>query len=151
MDPSNADDGGRYYSLVESTPAKRLRAAHDRGRWKKRLVYVVLCSLFADYLLVTMVIPILPELYPEGTISPILYGVLFASKPAIQVLANPFVGRIIDARGPRGPVAFGLLVVVASTLLFGLSASSCGELSSFVSFLDVAAVLHPSLRVCVAV
>ena len=56
-------------------------------------------------------------------IGSVLYGVLFASKPAVQVLGNPFVGKLVDRRGPGGPIFVGLLIVVASTLLFGLSAS----------------------------
>ena len=49
----------------------------------------VAAALFLDFLLVTMVIPILPALLPHD---PLRAGILFAAKPLCQMLFNPLFG-----------------------------------------------------------
>ena len=49
----------------------------------------VAAALFLDFLLVTMVIPILPALLPHD---PLRAGLLFAAKPLCQMLFNPLFG-----------------------------------------------------------
>ncbi len=55
-----------------------------------RLCCVVGAALFFDFLLVTMVIPMMPSLLPR---SETRAGVLFAAKPLLQVFFNPLAAR----------------------------------------------------------
>ncbi len=72
-----------------------------------------------DYLLLTVVVPILPLVF-QGTrwAHPLVLAGCFAAKPAAQILFNPFAGLMVDRHGPRTPLLFGGLVLAASCGVF---------------------------------
>ena len=45
-------------------------------------------------------------------------GILFSSYAAAMIVATLFTGRVVDRRGPKGPLLTELIVLVAATLLF---------------------------------
>ncbi len=53
----------------------------------------------------------------------ILIGFLFATKPFIQLLVNPFSGTLIDHIGDDLPMLIGLLIQFASTMIFTYTSS----------------------------
>lgn len=53
----------------------------------------------------------------------ILIGFLFATKPFIQLLVNPFSGTLIDHIGCDIPMITGLLIGFASTMIFAYTSS----------------------------
>lgn len=59
---------------------------------KKLLVFLVAAALFCDYLLLSCVIPILPDFLAKS-FTDVQIGLLFASKPATQLLANTVSSR----------------------------------------------------------
>jgi MFS family permease len=77
-----------------------------------RLVGVV---FLCDFLLLTMVVPILPLVF-KGTAyaSPINLALAFASKPVSQIIVNPAAGYVVDQYGPRKPMLIGSLVATLS-------------------------------------
>lgn len=50
-------------------------------------------------------------------------GFLFATKPLIQLIVNPFSGTLIDHIGYKIPLGIGLCIQLASTLTFALTDS----------------------------
>lgn len=78
------------------------------------VVGVVLIAMFGDYLLLSIIVPIVPDLFPKATNLSI--GFLFSSKALAQILASPFMGYLSDSLiGPQRCLAFGLLVLATST------------------------------------
>ena len=108
------------------------------------LVRLVGVALFFDFLLVTMVIPILPSMFVARELEA---GVLFAAKPAFQVLFNPLVARHFEnsaalrlgtVAGAVGSMLFGVIrqsfpLLVAVRALQG--AASAGVLTGGMSLL----------------
>eukprot|EP00128_Syssomonas_multiformis_P017946 Colp12_sorted_trinity150504_noHs@11842 len=86
---------------------------------KKIVVFFAATAAFLDYVLLTIVIPILPDyLENELKISKTLIGVLFSAKPALQLLASPLAGYSTDKYGPRYNYMFGLLLSGGSNIIF---------------------------------
>ena len=79
-------------------------------------VFVVWSALFCDYILLTMAVPIFPQL----GVSESQTGLLFSMKAMLQVTSSPFVARYIDSFELE-PVVFGLIVEALSCLVFALS------------------------------
>ena len=78
------------------------------------LVRLVGVALFFDFLLVTMVIPILPSMFVARELEA---GVLFAAKPAFQVLFNPLVARHFEN---SAALRLGTVVGAIGSMLFGV-------------------------------
>ena len=55
------------------------------GKLQFRVLGIVALALFCDYLLLTLCIPILPNLL-DSTFSPFFISLVFAAKPAVQFL-----------------------------------------------------------------
>jgi len=87
---------------------------------KLGIVVLVACCLMVDHMLLTVVIPILPQLLVDdmGVPEVALY-IFFSGKAAVQILANPFVGAVVAKRGPRLPMLLGTSILVASTAASG--------------------------------
>eukprot|EP00937_MAST-01D_sp_MAST-1D-sp2_P000292 g292.t1 len=81
--------------------------------FRNRAVGVVWLALFCDYLLMTIAIPIFPEL----GVSDFEVGVLFSAKAAVQVISSPFVAAVVDRHGLK-PLIGGLLVELISSICF---------------------------------
>lgn len=88
------------------------------GATPARAVTVAAAVLFTDMLLHGLAIPVLPLLPAVTEQGPAATGVLFASYAVAMIIATLFSGRIVDRRGPKGPLVIGLLVLTIATLLF---------------------------------
>lgn len=77
------------------------------------LVFVVSVALFVDYLLLTIIIPILHVVL--GDLSSLYIGLLFATKPAMQIVFNFFVANF----DPYSLMLYGAVVEAGTTLAFG--------------------------------
>ena len=89
-------------------------------------MWLVLLLLFADYVLLTIVVPILPSLLPLESVT--RRGILFGSKAAVQLIANPFAGLLVDRYGPRQPLLVGTLVLALSTAAWALAGADYSAL-----------------------
>jgi MFS family permease len=79
-------------------------------------------AFLCDFLLLTVVVPIIPSVFagtPWGR--PLVVAAAFASKPFAQILANPAAGACVARYGPRRPLLLGSAVLVASSGMFALS------------------------------
>ena len=85
---------------------------------KKGGIFIVATALFADYFLLSVVIPILPHVFVNGGFSKTSLGLLFASKPLAQIFGNLFMGSCVDTRGPKPMLLFNSLVLLGSTGMF---------------------------------
>lgn len=88
------------------------------GATPARAVTVAAAVLFTDMLLHGLAIPVLPLLPAVTAQGPAATGVLFASYAVAMIIATLFSGRIVDRRGPKGPLVIGLIVLTIATLLF---------------------------------
>lgn len=93
------------------------------------VISIVGLALFCDYLLLTLCVPILPALFGDSY-SALAIGLVFASKPFFQFLANPYAGHIVGKYGPYRPLLIGVIILSISTLLFAFGVSSSVPLSS---------------------
>ena len=94
-----------------------------------RFLSVVALALFCDYLLLTLCVPILPAIFGDHY-SAIQIGIVFASKPIFQFLANPYMGSLVDVYGPKYPLLAGVIVLAISTFLFAFGLSLKNDLST---------------------
>ena len=85
-------ENGHVSSLDISCKGKSFDIGSDADGSKKaeapmqyRVLGIVALALFCDYLLLTLCIPILPNLL-SPTFSPFLISLVFAAKPAVQIL-----------------------------------------------------------------
>lgn len=102
-----------------------------------RFLSVVALALFCDYLLLTLCVPILPSLFGDNY-SATEVGLIFASKPFFQFLANPYMGEIVDKSGPKYPLLFGVIVLALSTFLFAYGLSFKNDLPTAYAMVMVA-------------
>mmetsp|Transcript_15243 Transcript_15243/g.28444 ORF Transcript_15243/g.28444 Transcript_15243/m.28444 type:complete len:424 (-) Transcript_15243:63-1334(-) len=79
---------------------------------------VVWFALFCDYCLLTLAVPIFPQLEK----SEFETGVLFAMKAMTQILSSPMVARHVDAYNLE-PLLLGLFVEALSTVTFAFTKS----------------------------
>ena len=85
---------------------------------KKNVIFIVSTALFADYFLLSVVIPILPHIFINDGFTKTSLGILFASKPAAQIVGNLFMGNLVDFRGPKPMLLVNSFVLFGSTLMF---------------------------------
>jgi predicted MFS family arabinose efflux permease len=78
---------------------------------------LVALGLFIDYTLLTVVVPIFPEVKKNLKLSNFAIGCLFAVKPALQAIADPLLAPLID-RGWVWPLAVGLAAEAGTTVIF---------------------------------
>lgn len=102
-----------------------------------RFLNVVALALFCDYLLLTLCVPILPSLFGDNY-SAIEIGIVFASKPICQFLANPYMGSIVDIYGPKYPLLWGVIILALSTFLFAFGLSFKNDLPTAYAIVFVA-------------
>ncbi|XP_033220301.1 synaptic vesicular amine transporter [Belonocnema kinseyi] len=92
------------------------------------LVIVVYLSLFLDNVLLTVLVPIIPDYLCtlEGNATSIVnsvdengrVGLLLSSKAFIQLILNPAVGTFIGSTGYAKPLFFGNMCLLITALLF---------------------------------
>ncbi|SDN73915.1 Predicted arabinose efflux permease, MFS family [Actinomyces ruminicola] len=84
-----------------------------------RMAVVVACvALFTDMLVYGILIPVLPLLPTVTEVGPSATGLLFAAYAAALVIVTPVAGRVVDRRGPRGPLLAALAGLACACLLF---------------------------------
>ncbi|WP_130874806.1 MFS transporter [[Pseudopropionibacterium] massiliense] len=88
------------------------------GATPARATAVAGAILFTDMLLEGLAIPVLPLLPAVVEQGEAATGVLFSSYAAAMIVATLITGRVVDRRGPKGPLRTELIVLVAATLLF---------------------------------
>ena len=88
------------------------------GATPGRATAVAGAVLFTDMLLEGLAIPVLPLLPAVVEQGEAATGILFSSYAAAMIVATLITGRVVDRRGPKGPLRTELIVLVAATLLF---------------------------------
>ena len=101
---------------MEETDPPKLPGPSLRGA----IVAAVALGLTVDFMLLTVVVPIVPEYLTDHGIPQAAIFALFSAKPVVQICASPLVGPLVDRRGPRAPLLGGL-VVRATCSRLGLS------------------------------
>ena len=85
------------------------------------MAVVVSCiALFTDMLVYGILIPLLPSMPAVERAGSSATGLLFAAYAAMMIAATPLAGRLVDRRGPRGPLLVALLGLAAACLLFAV-------------------------------
>jgi MFS family permease len=92
----------------------------------ERLVLVVGAAVFLETLLYAVITPLLPQLSHQLHLSKATAGLLTAAYPAGTLLASLPAGALAVRRGPRFTLIAGLLLVVVSTVGFGLLHTAVG-------------------------
>lgn len=96
-------------------------AAPARSRTSARMAVVVSCvALFTDMLVYGILIPLLPLMPAVERAGSSATGLLFAAYAAMMIAVTPLAGRLVDRRGPRGPLLVALLGLATACLLFAL-------------------------------
>ena len=80
----------------------------------------VFIAFYCDYVLNSVGVPILPTYLAKLHVSDKYIGVLFASKPAVQIFANAIAGVMVDRGGAKPMLLCGLAVLAVSTAVFGI-------------------------------
>lgn len=101
----------------------------DGGRGGTTVV-VVSAALFADSLLYSAVVPVLPVYAEENGASTAAIGLLFASYAAALLAATPVVAVVGDIVGQRRMLVAGMTAVTVATLLFAVADSYGGLLAA---------------------
>ena len=90
-------------------------------RTSPHMAVVVSCiALFTDMLIYGILIPLLPLMPAVERAGSSATGLLFAAYAAMMIAATPPAGRLVDRRGPRGPLLVALLGLAAACLLFAV-------------------------------
>ena len=90
-------------------------------RTSPHMAVAVSCiALFTDMLIYGILIPLLPLMPAVERAGSSATGLLFAAYAAMMIAATPLAGRLVDRRGPRGPLLVALLGLATACLLFAL-------------------------------
>jgi len=84
---------------------------------------LLLLNLFIAFLGIGLVIPVLPTIMNELSISGTVVGYLTASFALTQLIASPFAGKAADRFGRKIMIVIGLFIFGLSELLFGFGKS----------------------------
>lgn len=87
---------------------------------KKYQLYLLYSSIFLVFLGISLVIPVLPSIMNELSISGAGVGYLTAAFAFTQLIFSPFTGRAADKYGRKIIIVIGLFIFALSELLFGL-------------------------------
>ncbi|XP_071441380.1 synaptic vesicular amine transporter-like [Hetaerina americana] len=91
----------------------------------RTLIFIVYISMFLDNILLTIVVPIIPEylynleenfLGENGRVA-----ILLSSKAVVQLVINPVVGVLMSRTGHQIPLFVGSLCLLLSSLLFAFA------------------------------
>jgi MFS family permease len=106
----------------------------------ERLVLLVGAAIFLETLFYAVITPLLPQLSHQLHLSKLSAGVMTAAYPAGTLIFALPGGALAVRRGPRFTLLTGLLLVVLSTVAFGLLRSAAG--------LDLARLLEGAGGAC---
>lgn len=80
---------------------------------------ILLTNLFIAFLGIGLIIPVLPTIMNELSISGSVVGYMVAAFAVTQLLFSPFAGRWVDKYGRKVMIVIGLLMFGFSEFLFG--------------------------------
>src|SRR5256885_15095303 len=89
----------------------------------RKLLALVGAIVFLDTMFFTALTPLLPHYADRFELSKVGAGVLSAAYPAGALVAGIPSGLATSRFGPRATAIFGLLLMAATTLAFGLAGS----------------------------
>ena len=96
-------------------------SAPTTPRTNPRMAVAVSCiALFTDMLIYGILIPLLPLMPAFERAGSSATGLLFAAYAAMMIAVTPLAGRLVDRKGPRGPLLAALLGLAAACLLFAV-------------------------------
>ncbi|CAG5075092.1 Similar to Slc18a2: Synaptic vesicular amine transporter (Rattus norvegicus) [Cotesia congregata] len=99
----------------------------EAPKLKLVLVAVVYLSLFLDNVLLTVVVPIIPDylcsIGENSTDENGRVGLLLSSKALVQLLLNPFIGSVTSTVGYFKPLFIGNLCLILAAVLFAFGRS----------------------------
>src|SRR5215469_3903339 len=98
--------------------SEQYQSATTKAQGFSFLPLVLLLAFFLDTLLYGLVIPFLPAQVLALGASQSVVGILFASYAAGLLRATPLAGRLTDLFGGQHMVELGLLLLLASTLVY---------------------------------
>jgi len=98
--------------------SEQYQSATTKAQGFSFLPLVLLLAFILDTLLYGLVIPFLPAQVLALGASQSVVGILFASYAAGLLLATPLAGRLTDRFGGQPMVELGLLLLLASTLVY---------------------------------
>jgi MFS family permease len=107
-------------SVSDASVQNRYRL-HPLGvAYKRCLLAMSFIGLFADYYLLTVIIPFLPSILSKSY-STFVVGALFASKPFFQIFANIMFPRVVTRYGSLRCCFVSLIGLAFSTAAFAVS------------------------------
>ncbi len=83
-----------------------------------RVLVAVTVAVFADSLLYSAVVPVLPQYAEQHGAGTVAVGLLFASYAVALLVVTPLAGVVADRIGPRPVLLAGMTAVTAATVLF---------------------------------
>ncbi|NLY79951.1 MAG: MFS transporter, partial [Lysinibacillus sp.] len=87
---------------------------------EKVTLSLLLLNLFIAFLGIGLVIPVLPSIMNELSISGTVVGYLTAAFALTQLIVSPFSGKAVDRFGRKIIIVIGLFIFGISEFLFGL-------------------------------
>lgn len=84
------------------------------------MLYLLLLNLFIAFLGIGLVIPVLPSIMNDLSISGTVVGYLTAAFALTQLIVSPFAGRAVDRFGRKIMIVLSLILFGLSEFLFGL-------------------------------
>lgn len=83
-------------------------------------LFILLVNLFIAFLGIGLVIPVLPTIMNELSISGSVVGYMVAAFAVTQLLVSPIAGRFVDSAGRKPMIVIGLFIFGFSEFLFGI-------------------------------
>jgi MFS family permease len=108
-------------SIISDAATQNRYRLHPLGlTYKRCLLAMAFIGLFADYYLLTVIIPFLPSILSKSY-STFVVGALFASKPFVQIFANIMFPRAVTRYGSLRCCFASLIGLAFSTAAFAVA------------------------------
>lgn len=91
-----------------------------KSKSQKVALSLLLCNIFITFVGISLVIPVLPSLMNELSISGSVLGNMVAAFALAQLISSPFTGKWADLYGRKKMIIIGLLLFSFSEFLFGI-------------------------------
>merc|ERR1740121_1730519 len=95
----------------------------DPGFWVGIWCAVVFASMFLDMLLISVVIPQMPQMTVNFKVPGYMTGLLFSAKPIGQILMSPITAKVVRSFGPRAVCCVASAVMIITTAIYASSGS----------------------------
>lgn len=117
---SRVSDGGRWSRVAPWVPFVGARSSGPRERLP-RDVYVLGAVAFFVMVGFGVVVPVLPVFVRSFGVGYLEVGAVVSAFAVMRLVANPFVGKVVDLLGERVTLAVGIGIVALSSALVGLA------------------------------